>query len=140
MDIRYPVLSWRCVYDITFAWFAIAACWFLVLSISWWLYPLACPIIANRLLALSLIGHEGLHRTVYGNSWANDWLARYFCAFPTLISFSKYRRLHLLHHSSAGCDHCDPDRHLYDFYPRPALRFSLNFTSVSRPFEQLSIL
>lgn len=117
MDPRYPIKSWRPIFDIAVSWSAIAfACW-LTLGISWWLYPLSFILIANRILALSLICHEGLHRTLHSNGRWNDWLGRYLCAFPTFISFSKYRRLHLLHHTAVGSDHWDPDRHLYERYP-----------------------
>lgn len=95
----------------------------MVLAVSWWLYPMAALVIANRILALSLICHEGLHRSLHTNSWTNDFLGRYLCAFPTFISFSKYRRLHLLHHSSVGSNRWDPDRHLYDFYPQSKFEF-----------------
>jgi fatty acid desaturase len=123
MDSKYPILPWRAVYDIGLSWFVIFCTWYLVLAVSWWLYPIACIVIANRILALSLICHEGLHRTLHSNSWLNDFLGRYLCAFPTFISFSKYRRLHLLHHSSVGSDRWDPDRPLYDFYPQSSYEY-----------------
>ncbi|MBN8540698.1 MAG: fatty acid desaturase [Deltaproteobacteria bacterium] len=123
MESKYPILPWRAGYDIVVSWLVIVGAWYVVLAVSWWLYPIACIVIANRILALSLICHEGLHRSLHPNNWLNDFLGRYFCAFPTFISFSKYRRLHLLHHSSVGSDRWDPDRHLYDFYPRSKLEF-----------------
>jgi fatty acid desaturase len=129
MDSRYPILPWRAVYDIVVSWLIMGCAWYLVLAVSWWLYPLACLIIANRILALSLICHEGLHRSLHQNNWLNDFLGRYLCAFPTFISFSKYRRLHLLHHSSVGSDRWDPDRHLYDGYPQSKLKFLRNLSA-----------
>lgn len=123
MDPRYPIKPWRPFYDIALSWSVIiAACW-LTLGVSWWLYPLSFILIANRILALSLLCHEGLHRTLHTNGKWNDFLGRYLCAFPTFISFSKYRRLHLLHHSAVGSDHWDPDRHLYSGYPVPFHKF-----------------
>lgn len=88
-----------------------------VFFISWWIYPVAAIVIANRILALSLLCHEGLHATLHPNLKLNDFIGRYFCAFPTFISFSKYRRLHLLHHGTVGSEKWDPDRHLYAAYP-----------------------
>lgn len=126
MDSKYPILPWRAYYDIVVSWLTIGCAWYLVLSVSWWLYPLCCLIIANRILALSLICHEGLHRSLHTNNWLNDFLGRYLCAFPTFISFSKYRRLHLLHHSAVGSERWDPDRHLYDFYPQTKSAFLKN--------------
>lgn len=123
MDQRYPIQAWRPYYDIGISWFVIgASCW-LTLQVSWWFYPLSFVLIANRILALSLICHEGLHRTLHKEGRWNDFLGRYLCAFPTFISFSKYRRLHLLHHSAIGSNRWDPDRHLYDFYPKQPFTF-----------------
>lgn len=120
---KYPILIWRGIFDIASCWIVIGISIWAVLSISWWLYPLAAILIANRVLALSLLCHEGLHGTLFKNRFLNDFLARYLCAFPTGVSFTKYRRLHLLHHSTIGSAKWDPDRHLYAPYPLSPIRF-----------------
>ncbi|MBL7687770.1 MAG: fatty acid desaturase [Bdellovibrionaceae bacterium] len=96
-----------------------------VQSISPWLYPIAAVVIANRALALSLLCHESIHGNLHKNRALNDWLGRYLCGFPTLMSLSRYRRLHLLHHSAVGSAKWDPDRNLYDFYPTKMRQFLL---------------
>lgn len=96
-----------------------------VVYVSWWLYPVALLLIANRILALSLLCHEGLHVNLHPNLKVNDFIGRWFCAFPTFISFSKYRRLHLLHHGTVGSEKWDPDRHLYADYPLSPLTFAV---------------
>jgi fatty acid desaturase len=123
---KYPIRPWRTVFDILVCWVLIAVCVWLVLRISWWLYPLAAVIIANRMLALSLLCHEGLHANLHPNLKVNDFLGRYLCAFPTFISFSKYRRLHLLHHGTVGSHKWDPDRHLFDRFPMRPSSFVAN--------------
>lgn len=91
------------------------------MALSFWFYPIAVFIIANRILTLSLLAHEALHGNLHTNQAINDWIGNYLCALPTFVSFSRYRRLHFLHHRAVGRHHWDPDKHLYDFYP---LRFS----------------
>lgn len=114
---NYPLKFWRPLWDILLCWAVIAAAVSICIWVSWWFYPLALMLIANRLLALSLVCHEGLHGTLSENRQWNDFLGRYICAFPTLISFNRYRRLHLLHHSAIGGKSWDPDRHLYFNFP-----------------------
>ena len=114
---RYPVKSWRMPFDVATTWAAIALPIALVINVSWWLYPVAVVLIANRMLALSLLGHEAIHGNLHKNRRINDWVGRYLCSFPTTISLAKYRRLHFLHHSTVGSDKWDPDRHLYAYFP-----------------------
>lgn len=129
MDPRYPILPWRPYYDIAVSWAVIVGAMWLVVGVSYWFYPLAFVLIANRVLALSLLCHEGLHRTLHRDGKWNDFLGRYLCAFPTSISFSKYRRLHQLHHSTVGSDRWDPDQHLYRDFPVSGWRFFLNLAA-----------
>jgi fatty acid desaturase len=123
---KYPIRPWRTAYDILACWTVIAASIVLVLHVSWWLYPIAAVLIANRMLALSLLCHEGLHANLHPNLKVNDFIGRYFCAFPTFISFSKYRRLHLLHHGTVGSAKWDPDRHLFNKFPMKPSSFLLD--------------
>lgn len=115
--LSYPILFWRPYVDILGCWIVISLALVLCVQVSWWFYPVALVLIANRLLALSLVCHEGLHGTLSRNRRLNDFLGRYLCAFPTMISFSRYRRLHLLHHGTVGSGNWDPDRHLYSDFP-----------------------
>jgi fatty acid desaturase len=113
----YPIIAWRAYWGIGTCYFPIAAAVYLVLGISWWFYPLAAFVIANRLLKLSLLAHEGLHGNLSANRFWNDWIGRWLCAYPSMISFTKYRRLHQMHHWAVGSEKWDPDRNLYDVYP-----------------------
>lgn len=123
MITKYPIYSWRGVFEIASAWAVIGACIAAVVSVSAWLYPIAAIIIANRALTLSLLCHEAVHGNLHRNRTINDWLGRVFCGIPTLTSLSKYRRLHLLHHAAVGSEKWDPDRNIYDFYPCSAFKY-----------------
>lgn len=113
----YPILSWRPVWDIACCYVPIAAVIYLVLNVSWWFYPLGAVVVANRLLMLSLLSHEGLHGNLLRSKKWNDFVGRWLCGFPSMLSFSKYKRLHGLHHWAIGSERWDPDRNLYDVYP-----------------------
>ena len=117
MDKSYPILPWRAPADILACWLVIALSVLLTLQVSFWFYPLSALLIGNRLLALSLLCHEGLHGNLNKNKRINDFLGRYFCAYPACISLSRYRRLHLVHHAAIGFDQWDPDFKIYDFFP-----------------------
>src|SRR5262245_45156276 len=97
-DPRYPILFWRSIVDIASSWSVVALAVALAVYHSWCWYPVSALIIANRILALSLLCHEGLHGNIHRWRALNDFVGRYFCAIPTFISFSKYRRLHFVHH------------------------------------------
>lgn len=116
--------SWRSVLSILLSWAVVAAAIWLA-KVSVYLYPLSLLLIANRQLALTLIGHEGLHGTLFRNRWLNDLVGRYFCHFPVFISFSRYRAKHLVHHGNVGTP-ADTDLGLYSVYPvAPGVFFSM---------------
>ena len=129
---RYPFQIWRPAWDIFLCYGPIFAVIFLSEQ-SFVFYPVAMLVIANRLLALSLICHEGLHGTLFEKPRWNDFVGRWFCAFPTMISFSKYRRMHLMHHRALGHHRWDPDLHLYNFYPTSASRYIVD--SITQLFQ-----
>jgi fatty acid desaturase len=120
---KYPLLRWRPWFDILACYIPCVVAVWLVYRISFWFYPIAFVVIANRLLALSLICHEGMHGNLLRNQIANDFVGRYLCAFPCFISFSKYRRVHFIHHGAAGSQRWDPDHHLYAIYPISGWKF-----------------
>ncbi|MFN8791750.1 MAG: fatty acid desaturase family protein [Bdellovibrionales bacterium] len=110
------LVAWRPFFDVALCYGLIGLSIFLGVN-SPWFYPLSVLIIANRILALSLICHEGLHGNLFRNMRLNIFWGRWLCAFPTFISFSKYRKLHLLHHRTLGTVEKDPDLHLYRDFP-----------------------
>jgi fatty acid desaturase len=113
----YPILFWRPLWDIAVCYIPIVLAMMAVLKISWWLYPIAAFVVANRLLKLSLLSHEGLHGNLSSNKFWNEWIGRWLCGYPSMLSFSKYRSLHGLHHWAIGSERWDPDRNLYEIYP-----------------------
>lgn len=113
---QYKLKLWRPFFDIGICYTSFAIC--VVIGTQWpWALPLCLLVIANRLLALSLICHEGLHGLLFKNQKINNFVGRWLCAFPTCISFSKYKKLHLMHHRNVGNPKYDPDFQLYSFYP-----------------------
>lgn len=75
------------------------------------------PVVIYIHLNLFAIGHEAIHKNISTKKWVNDGIAKYFCFFPLFISYSKYRKLHLLHHKYLGTN-LDPDYALYSGYNR----------------------
>lgn len=120
---KYPVVIWRPAWDIGWCLAPIGLSIWLSLSVSPFLYPIAVFIIANRFLALLILCHEGLHCNLSRSKTLNDFLGRWLCAFPVGVSFSKYRRLHMMHHAAVNSDRWDPDLVLYDFYPISARKY-----------------
>lgn len=119
---RYPLKNWRPFFDIGLCYLIIALAIYGSLRFPV-MYLLSIFIIANRILALSLICHEGLHGNLFLHPKLNNFVGRWLCAFPTFISFSKYRKLHLLHHRTLGHEVADPDKHLYDQFPMSLGRY-----------------
>lgn len=98
------------------SWILIGSSIYATLTFSYWLYPLAVLLIANRQLALMLLSHEALHGNLLKNKPLNNFIGTYLCAFPTFISFYRYRMKHLAHHAFLNTS-ADPDRGLYAHYP-----------------------
>jgi fatty acid desaturase len=121
-DKRYPIRSWRPAFDILSCYLTIAVS-ILAAQYCAYLYPIAVLVIANRMFALSLLCHEGIHGNLAENYQLNQFLARWLCAFPVVASFSRYRRFHLLHHGAVGHPKHDPDRDLYSGFPRVGWRY-----------------
>lgn len=111
----------RGVVSILGSWLVIAGAITLSAQFSW-LYPLAVLVIANRIMALGLLVHEGIHQLLSPSLRLNDLLARYLCAIPTVISLSKWRVRHLIHHRFVGTS-ADYDAYLYTYFPLPIGRF-----------------
>lgn len=91
------VQSWRTVLDISLVWVTIGLCLYLCHE-SLWFLPLAIPIIASRLHALTLIMHDGAHYLIHPNVLINDAISNFFCSFPLLLSTEVYRKTHWKHH------------------------------------------
>lgn len=81
--------------------------------VSFYFYPLALFFIGSRTYALNLIGHEAVHGLIFKNRAVNIFFARYFCFFPSFVSYSHYSQLHFMHHRFAKTDK-DPDTGSYE--------------------------
>lgn len=101
-----------------------------------WLYLIGFFLIASRQFAIYLVGHEGLHGLITKNSFFNDYITKYFCLFPVLVSLEMYRTNHLAHHRFLGTA-VDPDRNLYNFYPVKKETF---FKSLFQSYFNLKLL
>jgi fatty acid desaturase len=112
----------RGVEGIAISWLVVAATILLVERVNTLFYLPAIFVLANRFLALNLYAHEGVHGNISDSSRVNDFLGRYFCAFPTFTSFSRYKTKHLMHHRFLGSI-ADPDLSLYKDYPETRSSF-----------------
>lgn len=121
IDRLEKISTLRGVVSILGSWLAIAGAVALSTQVFWF-YPLAVLVIANRIMALGLLVHEGIHQLLSPSLRWNDLLARYLCAIPTFISLSKWRVRHLIHHRFVGTS-ADYDAYLYTYFPLPIGRF-----------------
>ena len=72
------------------------------------LYALAVLWIGSRQHALFALVHEGVHGLLHADRRWNRGLAKVLCAWPILVPYESYRRIHLLHHRYLNTPR-DPD-------------------------------
>ena len=95
---KLNVLSpWKSLGDISLIWVTIGCSLYLCHE-SLWFLPLALPVLASRLHALTLLMHDGSHYLLHPNEKVNDFLSNMFCSFPLMISTEVYRKTHWKHH------------------------------------------
>lgn len=101
--------AWRGVGAIawTWAWIAAALALYCVRP-SIWTFAIGWVIVSTRHLALAVLMHEGAHRLILRNKRHNDWVARWFTAYPIMLNVEVYRLIHLQHHKATWTD-ADPD-------------------------------
>ena len=73
-------------------------------------------VLGGRQLGLAILMHDCAHRSLFASKKLNDFLGKWACGAPVMVSLSGYRSYHLKHHSFTGSDQ-DPDRSNYDQYP-----------------------
>lgn len=112
------IQPWRFYWDYVRIIVVIAFAVYLSEGVSFWFYPMSFVLIFNRLTALALLGHEGVHRLLSRNIKWNDFVGRYLCHFPSFISRSRYSALHIRHHRFVGHGY-DPDVFIYQDFPKP---------------------
>jgi fatty acid desaturase len=59
------------------------------------------------MVGLSILMHESNHNLLFKNRYLNHYMG-FICGFPSLVSVSAYRTLHLTHHANTSTHH-DPD-------------------------------
>ena len=79
---------------------------------TWWGATIAFLVIGNRQYALSVLTHEGDHRTLFARRRANDLFAQAALCAPVGVDFHGERVNHGRHHQLIARE-TDPDRYLY---------------------------
>ncbi|MDD0976654.1 fatty acid desaturase [Pseudomonas fontis] len=94
----------------------------------WALYLLAWLVVGNRQHALTVLGHEGVHRLISHNHKLNDLLSNVFCFWPMTMSVHGFRKFHLYHHRFCKTEQ-DPERDLFEmkYFSLPLSRNGLLF-------------
>jgi fatty acid desaturase len=95
-----------------------------------WAAPLvwlaALVLLGSMHARFAILGHEAAHRLLFSVKRWNDLIGRWLLAYPGLVAFEAYRRVHFAHHREEfGPD--EPDLNLYNGYPitRASLRRKL---------------
>lgn len=85
---------------------------------TWWSYLLGFVFLARGHVCLNILGHEAAHRLLFSNRAVNDFVGRWFLAYPSFQALLAYRRSHFAHHrDELGPE--EPDLSLYSGYPIP---------------------
>lgn len=104
---------WRVVVDVAICYAAIVASFVLMACApGWWSSVIAFIVIGNRQYALSILTHDGDHRTLFARRATNDLFARAIVCAPVGVDFDGERENHIRHHRQLALE-TDPDRYLY---------------------------
>ncbi len=66
----------------------------------------------------AILMHESAHRLLFSNRRANDFIGKWFVAYPAFVPIDLYRRGHMAHHREEFGPN-EPDIPLYRGYPIP---------------------
>lgn len=114
----------RPIADTGWCWLWIVLAWILVAFQSQpWAVLIAVPVIGSRYYALTIIGHDGLHRRIFKSQFANDLFADLFIFGPIGAITRLNNKNHLSHHRHLATEN-DPDRHKHACFNK-ALRYQL---------------
>jgi fatty acid desaturase len=99
---------------------------------------MALVLLGGRQLALAILTHEAVHKTLFASRSLNEWVGTWLCANPMAIDLEQYRAEHFQHHKETG-EPGDPDRGLVNPYPvskgsmmRKCARDLLGVTGIKR--------
>ncbi len=105
----------------------------------------AIVIIGGRHLALAILMHEAAHSTLFKTKWLNEFVGKWFCAYPNWQDLIRYRTHHLKHHNFTSLKG-DPDLDLVENFPisrkslvRKFLRDLFGITGIKRIYGSLLI-
>ena len=85
-------------------------------------YVVAFFLMGPAYVRFAILGHEAAHRLLFTDKRLNDFIGRWFVAYPGFVPFEGYRRSHFAHHKDEfGPD--EPDLNLYNGYPITSASF-----------------
>jgi fatty acid desaturase len=90
---------------------------------AWWGNPIGWVIAflmcCRAMVRFAILMHEAAHRLLFTNRRANDFVGKWFVAYPAFVPIDAYRRVHMAHHKEEFGPR-EPDLALYNGYPIPA--------------------
>jgi fatty acid desaturase len=101
--VRDTLVNWAII---IMGWSAVA------LKPTWWMVFLAVVLVGTRYYALSIIGHDGLHRRLFKSRYINDLWAD-LTIFGPVCAITRVNRINHIEHHWVTCLPNDPDRHKY---------------------------
>lgn len=94
---------------------------------TWWAYAAAFALMGRAFCLFNILGHEAAHRLLFSSKRANDLVGRFLLAYPALMPFDLYRRVHMAHHKEEFGP-TEPDMKLYVGYPIARASFRRKLT------------
>jgi fatty acid desaturase len=114
-------------WSVVFCWVQILGPIYLAVRLDHPLMWIAAFLLCGRGFALlNILGHEAAHRLLFSKKSVNDFVGRWFLAYPAFTPIDPYRRSHMAHHREEFGPE-EPDMNLYNGYPvtRASLRRKL---------------
>jgi fatty acid desaturase len=114
-------------WSVVFCWVQILAPIYLAVRLNNPVMWVAAFLLCGRGFALlNILGHEAAHRLLFSKKSVNDFVGRWFLAYPAFTPIDLYRRAHMAHHRDEFGPE-EPDMNLYQGYPitRASLRRKL---------------
>ena len=105
------------VVSVVFCWVQIVGPIYLAVRLNHPLMWIAAFLLCGRGFALlNILGHEAAHRLLFSKKSVNDFVGRWFLAYPAFTPIDLYRRSHMAHHRDEFGPE-EPDMNLYSGYP-----------------------
>jgi fatty acid desaturase len=81
-----------------------------------WAYAVAFVLMGRAHCMYNILGHEAAHRLLFSDKRVNDFVGKWFVAYPSFQAIDPYRRAHMAHHREEFGPN-EPDLKLYNGYP-----------------------